>query len=93
MVATHVWNRWLKEYLPSLITRKKWHQTTRYLQIGDLVLVVDHSTPTGSWPLGRVIKIFPGADGVVRSAEVQTKFGTVKRPVAKIALLEECPTS
>ena len=36
------------------------------------------------------MKVFPGHDNIVRSAEVKTKFGVVKRPVTKLALLEEC---
>ena len=90
VVATHIWNRWLREYLPSLITRKKWLQPTANVKIGDLVLVVDYAVPRGYWPLGRIVKVFPGHDNIVRSAEVKTKFGVMKRPVTKLALLEEC---
>ena len=54
----------------------------------DLVLVSDYTVPRGNWPLGRIVKVFPGHDNVVRSAEV--KFGVMKRPVTKLALLEEC---
>ena len=32
---------------------------------------------------------FLGCDGQIRVAEVQTKRGTVKRPVVKLCLLEE----
>ena len=90
VVATHIWNRWLREYLPCLITRKKWLQPTANVKIGDLVLVVDYAVPRGCWPLGRIVKVFPGHDNIVRSAEVKTKFGVMKRPVTKLALLEEC---
>ena len=60
------------------------------VKIGDLVLVVDYGTPRGSWPLGRIVRVFPGHDDTARSAEVKTKFGLMKRPVVKLALLEEC---
>ena len=92
VVPTHIWNRWLREYLPRLVTRKKWLQpTANYnVKIGDLVLVSDYAVPRGYWPLGRIVKVFPGHDNVVRSAEVKTKFGVMKRPVTKLALLEEC---
>ena len=56
----------------------------------DLVLVSDYTVPRDNWPLGRIMKVFPGHDNVVRSAEVKTKFGVMKRPVTKLALLEEC---
>ena len=55
-----------------------------------MILVVDYGASRGTWPLRRVTAVFPGSDGVVRSAEVKTKFGVLKRPVAKLALLEEC---
>ena len=47
VVATHTWNRWLREYLPCLITRKKWLQPTANVKIGDLVLVIDYAVPRG----------------------------------------------
>ena len=90
VVATHIWNRWLREYLPGLITHKKWLQSTANVKMGDLVLVSEHAVPRGYWPLGRIVKVFPGHDNVVRSAEVKTKFGVMRRPVTKLALLEEC---
>ncbi|XP_068738732.1 uncharacterized protein [Montipora capricornis] len=85
LVATHIWKRWLRKYLPGLITRKKWLQPTTNVKIGDLVLVSDYAVPRGNWPLGRIVKVFPGHDNVVRSAEVKTKFGVKKRPVTKLA--------
>ena len=90
LFATHIWNRWLREYLPGLITRKKWLQSTANVKIGNFVLVSEHAVPRGFWPLGRIVKVFPGHDNVGRSAEVKTKFGVMKRLVTKLALLEEC---
>ena len=90
VITTHIWRRWLREYLPTLMARKKWCKDVTSLKVGDLVLVTDPSTPRGSWPLGRIVQVFPGHDNVVRSAEVQTKFGLTKRPAVKLALLEEC---
>ena len=89
-VFVDIWNRWLQEYLPGLISRKKWLKPTANVKIGDLVLVSEHAVPRGFRPLGRIVKVFPGHDNVVRSAEVKTKFGVMKRPVTKLALLEEC---
>ena len=90
VITTHIWNRWLREYLPGLTIRKKRFQTGPNLKIGDLVLVAAYGTPRGSWPLGRIVRVFPGQDNVVRSVEVKTKFGLMKRPVMKLALLEDC---
>lgn len=48
------WNRWLKEYLPTLHERSKWLKPRPSLAIGDLVLIVDEEVHRGKWPLGRV---------------------------------------
>ena len=72
VVANHTWSRWLREYLPGLITRKKWTQPTVNVKVGELVLVVDRAVSRGSWPLGSIVKVFPGLDSIVRSADVKT---------------------
>ena len=52
VIVNQVWARWLREYQPTLIARKKWNQSTRNVN-GDLVLVVDEKTQRGDWPLER----------------------------------------
>ena len=78
--------------MPTLIARKKWNQNTRNVKVGDLVLIVDEKTRRGDWPLARIMKTFPGKVDTIRVCEVKTKVGVYKKPVAKLALLEECPT-
>jgi len=56
------WKRWTKEYLPSLQKRMKWSEFQRNVDAGDLVLVVDDSTPRCSWPLGRILETYPNKD-------------------------------
>jgi hypothetical protein len=45
------WRRWTKEYLPTLVTQRKWNESIENLNIGDLVLVKDINTEeeTGQW--------------------------------------------
>jgi hypothetical protein len=88
LIATHFWNRWLREYVPHLIERRKWLKSRKNLQIGDMVLVVDPRNRRGEWPLGRIVETFPAPDGVVRVARVKTSSGESIRPVAKLCLLE-----
>jgi Family of unknown function (DUF5641) len=83
-----IWVRWMKEYVPALTERRKWIRPARNIEENDIVLIIDPSTPRGLWPIGRVVKVFPGADGVVRSATVKNKDGEYRRPVAKLCLLE-----
>ena len=89
-IVEHFWNRWSKEYVPTLLKREKWTADTRQLQVDDVVIVADKNVPRGRWPIARVTKVFPGSDGRVRSVELKTKTsGTYVRPVVKICLLEK----
>jgi len=89
-LTDHFWRRWLREYVPALTERRKWRTRSQHdVQIGDLVLVVEDHLPRGRWNLGRIIKTFPGDDGLIWTVEVRTKQGTSKRPVIKLCVLEE----
>ena len=89
-LADHLWNRWRKEYLHSLIHRRKWQTDIRNLQVGDVVLLSETGTPRGLWPLARITEVLPGPDGRVRTVRLKTTAGaTFTRPVNKVALLEE----
>ena len=48
--------------------------------------MVDYVASRPAWPLGRIVRVFPRRNNVVRSAEVKTKFAVMKRPVTKLAL-------
>lgn len=43
------WRRWKTEYLHQLQKREKWHEQSRNIKIGDMVLV-KHETPRNEWP-------------------------------------------
>ena len=53
-LVCHFWNRWLRQWLPSLIARKKWFREQENFQEGDVhvVIVMSPDTPRGQWPLG-----------------------------------------
>ena len=42
----------------------------------------------GLWPLGRIVEMFAGKDGHVRSAKVSTRSTTLVRPITKWCFLE-----
>ena len=88
LLANHYWKRWLREYLPSLQERRKWNQPQRNVQVNDLVLTADDNVPRNTWPMGRIVDVFPGNDGLVRTVDVRAKNSVYRRPVAKICLLE-----
>jgi transposase InsO family protein len=88
-ITDHFWKRWLTEYVPNLTERIKWTRNERALQVGDLVLVADKSSERGTWPVGRVTRLMPGKDGVVRTAVVKTQHGEYTRPVIKLFVFRE----
>jgi hypothetical protein len=87
-LADMFWKRWVAEYLPTLTRRTKWQKNEKSVSVDSLVLVVDGNLPRGLWLRGRVIKTYPGEDGVIRVAEVKTNLGVLKRPVVKLCVLK-----
>ena len=89
-VRAAFWERWKKEYLPTLTRRHRWRKQARNFTVDELVLLrEDEFTKRGKWPLGRITKVMPGRDGVVRMVEVQTRDGRYTRPIAVIYKLED----
>ena len=87
-LVKHFWYRWVKEWLPSLNSRKKWLHPQRDLEVGNVVLVLSTDSPRGHWPLGRITEIHPGRDGHVRVAKVQVGKNVLTRPISKLCPLE-----
>ena len=84
--AEMIWKRWTREYLPQWNQRSKWSKEhVRNLKEGELVWLVDDSVKRCEYKLGRIIEIFTGNDGVVRSARVKMAHGELNRPVVKLA--------
>jgi len=50
-VVNRIWQRWQKEYLPTLQQRSKWNERKRNIQEDDVVLVIDANQPQaiGFW--------------------------------------------
>ena len=88
-LADQYWKRWIREYLPTLQKRSKWVKSRRNVQIGDLVLIAKDNVLPNRWPLGRVMEVFCGEDGVLRSVKIKTAGSVFHRPVTKLCLLEE----
>ena len=84
----HFWHRWLKEWIPSLSPRQKWMKVKKNINPGDVVLVVSPNTPRGQWPLGRILEVYPGRDGHVRSVRLQVGDKQYLRPIVKVCPLE-----
>ena len=85
--ADAFWKRWLREYLPTLLTRQKWTMEEAPIKIGDMVLIIDYQAPRNHWRRGTVSHVFTSNDGQVRIAEVKTSTGNYTRPTRKLIKL------
>ncbi|XP_055590346.1 uncharacterized protein LOC129742471 [Uranotaenia lowii] len=86
--ANIFWKRWVRDYLPDLTQRSKWHTPAEPIQVDDIVVIVDANLPRNCWPIGRVISAEASCDGEVRKAVVQTANGIYERPAVKLAVLD-----
>lgn len=88
-IADLFWKRWVKEYLPLQQVRQKWTGVKRSLTVGDLVVIIDSTSPWNSWPMGRVMEVFPDCRGHVRQVRIKTRTSCLDRPITKVCLLQE----
>ena len=64
----------------------KWNkEEVRQLEVNDLVWIVDENMKRAHYKMARVLEVYHGSDGRVRSALVKTEDGKLKRPVVKLA--------
>ena len=91
VLADQFWKRWQSEYLHNLQKRQKWQHEHKNLAIGDIVLMSDKECKRNQWSMGTVDKVFPSADGLVRSVSVRTikdlKPVNYTGPVTKLVYL------
>lgn len=81
------WKAWSRDYLTQLQSRPKWIVAHPNLKVGDLVIVRSDNTAPLKWPMGRIVKVFPGSDGKVRVAEIRIGNKTYTRSYRKLSPL------
>ena len=91
-LINHFWQRWWGEYLQQLSVRQKWVNEQPALKIGDVVLISEDKVSRGKWPMGRVDRLLPGKDGLIRTVILKTKKGLLRRPVQRLHRLEASST-
>lgn len=94
-ILSHFRDRWKKEYLTGIREYQKLqiNEPVRSISVGDLVHIQQDKVPRLRWRLGRVTKLYPGKDGIVRAAEVATldpsmRLTHIRRPILKLYPLE-----
>ena len=81
------WERWRREFLAAQQRRSKWTRVQENVGTDDIVLVVDDDVPRSQWRLGRVISIYPSADGLVRKVRVAIGSAQYDRPIQRLIVL------
>ncbi|XP_022824120.1 uncharacterized protein LOC111358887 isoform X4 [Spodoptera litura] len=92
LLRQHFWRRFNKEYISQLHQRTRWQRSRGALTEGSLVIVKDEALPVAQWPLGRIVKLYPGHDGEARVADIKVKTGTIRRAFHKICPLLDVPS-
>lgn len=80
-------SRFRKEYLGQL----RHHHHNRggaTLKPGDTVLVHQENAKRQDWPLGVIVEVILGIDGVARTFRVKTTGGIIMRPAQRLFLVE-----
>ena len=87
--------QWKAEYLTSLREKHKHRNKLagRIPKLGDIVCIHKDKLPRQRWALGKIVRVLPGKDNIIRAAEVRSldKSGNpivLKRPVQKLYPLE-----
>ncbi|XP_038160417.1 uncharacterized protein LOC119796094 [Cyprinodon tularosa] len=91
VLADQFWRKFIRHHLPFLQTRSKWQRDTTPLQPGAVAMIVDPQLPRVSWPVGRITKVTPSADGRIRTADIQVNDRSYTRPVARLVPLPGLP--
>lgn len=90
-LADQFWLRWQREYCLQQQKRQKWNKTVPNVQVDDIVLICEDSSPRNEWPLARVTQVYPSDDGLVRKVSLfYTESGNKKlldRPIHKLILV------
>jgi len=81
-----LFTRWKKEFLQQKCVTGVSNNEDR-LCVGDIVLI-DNDQRREYWPLGKILELFYGRDGVVRSVRLWMKGKEMRRGINRLYLLE-----
>ena len=78
--AQHVWQRWKREYLNSLLESHRIKRgKTNYPEVGEVVLIIGDEKNRGEWKKCVVLKHIRGKDGIVRGLALRHKGHIIER--------------
>ncbi|XP_050508912.1 uncharacterized protein LOC126886111 [Diabrotica virgifera virgifera] len=71
-----------KEYLAELVNYGQRRED--FVKVGDVVMVGSDNAKRINWPMGKIIELYSGQDGIQRVAKVKTKNGVLVRPCLRL---------
>ena len=80
--------RFRVEYLGNLMLKQTDKKSSYELKVGDIVLIENEDKKRTFWPLGRIVKLYPGKDNNVRLVKVKISNGEILRPIQRLYPLE-----
>lgn len=83
----HFWKRGLKSTWWSCRRGPSGGPIKATSVLDTLVVIKEDNQAPMKWKLGRVVKLFPGSDGISRVADLKTATGIIRRSFAKICPL------
>ena len=99
-LADEFWERWRREYVALLQSRRKWQSSKKDVKVGDVVIMHEQNEHRSNWRLARVVEIIPSDDGRVRKVRIQlgtnrldaagNRVGVVsclERPIHKLTVI------
>ena len=87
-LATHIWKRLMKEFIPTLLPRQRWTKKTPPIKIGEIVWILQDMTPRVLWPIGRITGNKPTDDD-----EIRVYFVKIRDKIASIPAIRLAPVS
>jgi hypothetical protein len=83
------WKQWRHDYLMKQSVRQKWNQPLETDLVGKIVIITDDNIMKNEWRMGKIIACHKGRnDDHVRTADLETTTGIIRRPLQRLSLLE-----
>lgn len=87
-IKSQFWNVWHRYYLNALQCRPKWRDSQPNVKVGALVIMKEPNCPPLTWPMARIVKVYPGQDGKIRVVDLITPSKKIyKRSLSGFSVL------
>ncbi len=86
-INADLWVQWRTRYLQSMQARNKWQTPSRNFCVDDIVVVKDDTLVQRTWPLGRIVKLYPASDNLIRTADIICNGKEYNRAINRLVLL------